>query len=438
MSLRQRRTGTGLDEPTESNPSSTFVRRVRQVDFFPKPKEDYQRVQTPTGGAVSFAASVLIGLLITSEVIGYAIGRNGYSTKLSVDTGVKAAVPINFDITFFSIPCGDLSIDVMDATGVQENDVNHDLYKSPVNVNGDLVFRGKFNFVQKQLGPDGVILKNVANDPRKDPKSPLFCGNCYIQPVAHHHGYDKPGGLVDTHLSSVHKDSCCNTCEAVMKMYDMHRLPRPHDFEVEQCITELSKVNPGCNLRGTLHLRKSKGNFHLAPGTTAIIGPGGQHIHQFTFEQLLRFNVSHRINHLSIGSEKVSRFGERGVIFPLDGYKYIVQVGQGLIKYFLKVVPATYSNGDWTGENDETSSFEFSTQVHHSESMFGDLSRTPSLFFVFDFEPIQVNHQFRRPHFGHFVVKLCCMVGGIFVVMGLVDRMLGAYVAYVNRSDSSR
>jgi hypothetical protein len=431
--LIRRRPVSGEDK-TEEEPKdrARVLRKVAEAaDLFPKPKEDFQRRQTPLGACVSIVSFGAIALLLVIEVLSYAAGWDAYRTELSVDLGVSAKVIVNFDITFFAIQCHELSLDAMDASGGEENDVAHDLFKSPVDRNGVPLFVGKYNYVEHRLGPAGSI---PVYDPKRDPKSPQFCGRCFISPTLRHHTYDREGGVLDQHISSTHKDACCNTCQQVMDMYDMHKLPRPQPGEVEQCISELSHSNPGCNLRGQLQLRKVKGNFHFAPGTTISLGPFGQHVHQFGLEQMLRFNVSHRINHFSIGDSTTRRFSKRGVTFPLEGMKYIVEHGLGHMKYFIQVVPTVYQNGALPNTLERQLpdlSFEYSAQYGHKEFSVGQIGGTPAVFFVFDFHPIQVTHVFERPAFGHFLVKLCCIVGGLFVVMGLADTSLTTVLTLV-------
>ena len=437
--LRQRKQG-GLLNDEDEQPKSKALRRFAQAaDMFPKPKEDYKRTQSAEGGIVSAVALSLLSLLVSYELLKYAMGWDAYRTELSVDQGINAGVPFHFDITFPSIPCHELSVDAMDASGKQENNVAHDLFKSPVTREGRLAFLGHYNYVERRLGPDGMPIGPKKYDETKDPRSPKFCGECYIAPTQHHHGFDAPGGAMDKHAQSVHKDMCCNTCEKVMAFYDMHRVPRPHIFEIEQCIDEISRASPGCNLRGTLSLPKVKGNFHFAPGTGTQFGPFGQHIHTFSVDQMLRYNASHVINKFRIGDEKVERFSKRGVAFPLEGTRYTVRQGMGYVKYYLQVVPTTYRSGASASQPTEVvldgatgavlrpssteESYEYAVQHHHQEFGFGPMmTRNPSIFFVFDFHPIQVNNIFQRPPFGRTMVKLCAIVGGLFVILGFVDR----------------
>jgi hypothetical protein len=411
-SLRQRHSGA-LFHDDSSHSTRPILKSVANVDLFPKPKEEYRRVQTAEGAVISVVAASLIAILVLWEFGAYVSGRDAHRTELSVDSENDAVVPFHLDITFPRIPCHELSVDTMDAVGDVAANVDHDLYRSPVDRNGRLVFQGKYRYVPQANASDG----RQQSDSKQNPRSPNFCGSCYIEPK-HHHQYDKPGGVIDVHLATVHKDTCCNTCESVMKMYDLHRIPRPQPSEVEQCINELSHANPGCNLRGFIHVKKVMGNFHFAPGVSAV-GPMGQHIHLYDFEQILKYNTTHIINKLEIGDPSTKRFSSSGVTHPLSNMKYTVSSGFGHVKYFIHVVPASYSSGHSTQH-----SFEYSAQVFHREAPLGLGSMIPSVFFVFDFHPMQVNHIFVRPPVSHLFVQVCGIVGGLFVVLGIVDRIV--------------
>lgn len=426
--LRQRAVLSADDD--DIAPTWSMARNIAQADLFPKPKQDYQRQQSAAGACLSTAALVVVFSLLVYEIARYAIGWDAYRTEVSVDASITGRVPFHFDITFPSVQCPDLTIDAIDATGAEENDVRHDLFKSPVDANGHMMFLGRYNYVERRLAADGTPVGPMEYDERKDPRSRKFCGNCYIQPTTHHHGFDRPGGVLEKHAATAHGDACCNTCDAVMSFYDMHRIPRPHVYEVEQCIDEMSKAVPGCNIRGSLLLRRVKGNMHIVPGKGSQLGAFGQHIHTFDFAQTLRFNVSHVVNHFAIGDPAVKRFSKRGVEFPLDGEQFMVSEGAlAVARYYLKVVPTSYTVGTRTFDERgmaavPDTSFEYSFQRHAQEFPMGMLGRQPGLFFVFDFHPMQVNNIFERPPVSRFLTRACSIIGGVFVVLGLVDRVV--------------
>lgn len=427
MAARQRRPLVVPEEAAHPLFERPLFKRLTRLDVYAQPSADVQR-RSAVGGAISLTAVAVIGLLVAGEVYGYAAGTEAYHDHLAVDVGVAPRVPIALNITFPAMQCQDVSLDVMDATGNHQNNVHTDLYKSPVNGKGRLVFRGQYHSVP--------FTKNghpVALDPVDDPSSPSYCGKCYIEPHGARYWVEKVTGSLQSHLDLDNDTArCCNHCAEVMAIYDKHHLMRPPEEEVEQCLHGLFMKNPGCNIRGTLHVQKVKGSFHFAPGTALDgmpMGAAAPHVHLFNPMAVLRFNPSHRILHLSFGDPDVHRVHKRGVVHPLDGTVYHHPPhGLSTAKYFIKVVPTTYQIGTGKAER----SYEFSVTKHAKVYMDG-LSSSTGIFFSYDFFPIKVVHKFRRDPFLHFLVKLSGLIGGLFVVTGMLDAAVLGVIAWRRR-----
>ncbi|RNF10458.1 ERGIC and golgi family 3 [Trypanosoma conorhini] len=385
MSVLRRRSLLVTEEPSQG----PLLKKVAAVDLFPKPKEDYTRVQTYRGAVVSLVTVIVIALLVSWEVCSYMLGREAYKTELSVDTSVATEVDFNLDITFPKVPCHEISLDILDVTGTFKLNVTRNLLKTPVDSKGHLAFIGP----RQGIGKHGIS-RYEAKD---DPNSPEFCGSCFF-------GKDQAPIGKDQKL-------CCNSCEEVMKAHDQNNLPRPPKNEVEQCIYELSRLNPGCNYKGTLRLRKVGGRLYFAPKR---VGGG------FQIQDVMRFDSSHKINKLTIGDERVTRFSRRGVHYPLNGHEFDAQRRFSEIRYFLKVVPTTYPSWKNAVLN---ATYEYGVQWNHRFIPIG-FGQLPSVSFGFEFQPIQVNNYFKRPSFSHFLVQLCGIVGGLFVVLGLIDSLV--------------
>ncbi|KEG12267.1 ERGIC and golgi family 3 [Trypanosoma grayi] len=384
--LRQRKSVINVEEA----PQRPVFKRVAAVDLFPKPKEDFRRAQTRRGAIVSLVTVVIIGLLVFWELGAYITGRDAYKTELSVDTSLSKEIYFNMDITFPRVPCHELSLDVLDVTGTFKFNVTHYIYKTPVNLNGESAFIGHRNIVEDHSSPQ--------YDAKKDPDSPEFCGSCFL-------------GKENEHIAKS-QNACCNTCEDVMKMHDQHGLPRPEKSVVEQCIHDLSLVTPGCNYRGSFKVKKVSGTILFTPKRVG---------NAFMMRDVMRFDSSHIINKLSIGDERVARFSRRGVHYPLNGHQFDTGRRFSEIKYYLKVVPTTYLDAKRDTFLDST--YEYSVQWNHRHIPLG-FRVLPSVAFSFDFYPIQVNNYFQRPSIHHFLVQLCGIVGGIFVVLGLIDSLV--------------
>lgn len=404
MEVRQRIVQQPEDVPDVESSRKVILRKVKAVDMFPKPKEDFKRVQSTEGAIVSIAAVVIIGILLVWELGAYVTGRDAFSTDLAVSGRANHRVKFNLDITFPRLQCHDISLDVMDAAGGMQMNIAHEMEKSPVDRNGNLVFSSKFDFVRSRKSIRGSSETTVPSqhhgyDPASDPMSPQYCGDCYVKT----------------------ERRCCNTCQSVMEEFDKANEARPHMSQIDQCALEVGRSHPGCNIRGTIIVKQVRGNFHFKPGV-GVESPFGWHVHEYDYAQLRRFNVTHQINHFSVGGDR-GRFSKNAIMYPLDGSFHSTGPMLSAVHYFLNIVPTSYISS-WGTKH----SFEFSAQKHHRDIGVGgfvDPSASPGLYFLYDFHAMEVQNTFKRPAFGHFLVQLCGIVGGLFVILGIVDRIVG-------------
>ncbi|CAM6030099.1 unnamed protein product [Sphagnum balticum] len=185
------------------------------------------------------------------------------------------------DITFPSLACSVVSLDVVDISGEQHRDVRHNIFK-------------------KRLDPSGKVIEAPKADTINSPK---------IGKPLQRHG----GRLAEN-------ETYCGSC-----------------FGAEMCKREgfLQKIKEedgeGCNVYGHLEVNKVAGNFHFAPGNSF------QQLNMFFFD-FLEFQVSHKINELSFGAHFP------GVMNPLDGVVNIQESAHGMYQYFIKVVPTLYTD----------------------------------------------------------------------------------------------
>lgn len=124
--------------------------------------------------------------------------------------------------------------------------------------------------------------------------------------------------------------------------------------------------------------------------------------------------------------------GARG---PLDNMGRLLTTGSGMHQYFVKLVPTLYKAGtsSWStggSNNGEVHSYQFSVTEHlrridlrtaTAENLQGLL---PGVFFHYDLSPMRVRVEEKRRSFGHFLTRVCAIIGGVFTVMGLVDSLV--------------
>ncbi|KAL0476433.1 endoplasmic reticulum-golgi intermediate compartment protein 3 [Acrasis kona] len=371
--------------------SSPVVNKLKNVDIFPKVKSN-ATVKTNLGAIVSILTTLFIIFLIVSEFVMFL--RVERKDTLSVDKIKDGKILIFFNITFPNIQCMDLSVDALDASGEQHIDLHHTVHKVPVNTDGVKV--SHFESTPVKLGskppPTGKYMAE------QDPQSPLYCGSCY----------DADDGR-----------GCCNTCGDVLRKYQQKRLPLPRKEDIEQCIFEVSMENPGCQIYGVLKVNKVSGNFHFAPGRSFSQEQETRvhHIHEFNPYLISRFNSSHTIHELSFGL----RIDD--AVYPLDNHIESVPDGSALYKYFIKVVPTTVERGNGLFKS-TINSYQFSFTRHIQNFDLRSMLMIPGVFFVFELSPIKITYSYVHEPFTHFIVNLCAVIGGVFVVSGYVNKLI--------------
>ncbi|KAK6167933.1 hypothetical protein SNE40_021856 [Patella caerulea] len=277
--------------------------RIRQFDAYPKTLEDF-RVKTFGGAAVTIISGLIMVILFVSEM-------NYYLTKeihpeLFVDTTRGQKLKINIDATFPKMPCAYLSIDAMDVSGEQQIDVDHHLLKQRIDNNGVAISETP---EKPDLGDPSQKLVEVVTKPL----DPARCESCY--------------GAETEELK------CCNTCENVREAYRKKGWAFNNPESIEQCNREgwtekmKAQKDEGCKVYGYLEVNKVAGNFHFAPGKS--FQQHHVHVHDLQAFGGQKFNLSHRINHLSFGQDYP------GIVNPLDGLK--LDAEQGRYKLWLTI-----------------------------------------------------------------------------------------------------
>eukprot|EP01083_Nonionella_stella_P011574 32839_1 len=366
-----------------SFPWSSFD--IRKLDFNPKVAEDVKK-RTLSGGTVSLIGGLFIVWLFFAETWDYLSTHT--VDRLSVDTKRGQKLRINVDIDFNRIPCELLSMDVMDSSGDYSKDVTHNVIMRRMDKDGKLSEQSK-----------AVLANDVASEPDSTEEAD-YCGSCY--------------GAEDS------EGQCCNTCEEVTLAYHKRGWTLMND--VKQCQKQLKKdrdllaKGEGCNVNGYFEVQKVAGNFHFVPGRT--VGTNSFHIHDTKTSDNFTFDTTHLIRSLSFG-ETIP-----GVKSPLDGFQRSMSDGSGIFQYYTKVVPTTYTKmGGSTIESNQ-----FSVTEHEASVQDAPGRNIAGVFFYYDLSPIKVDFTEYRTSFTHYLTQLCAIIGGVFTVLGMIDRVVYASI----------
>lgn len=199
---------------------------------------------------------------------------------MAVDLKRGETLPIHINMTFPSLPCDVLSVDAIDMSGKHEVDLDTNIWKLRLNVDGHII------------------------------------GTEYISDLvekehAHKHGDEKDH----------HEDS------------DKKKHLHGFDQDAENLIKKVKQAvadREGCRVYGVLDVQRVAGNFHISVHGLNIF------VAQMIFEGATHVNVSHYIHDLSFGPKYP------GIHNPLDGTERILRGASGTFKYYIKIVPTEY------------------------------------------------------------------------------------------------
>jgi len=171
----------------------------------------------------------------------------------------------------------------------------------------------------------------------------------------------------------------------------------------------------GCRAFGVMELDKTKGNFHVAAGSSRQQMHGGHthHVHTLnplTLDEILsKYNISHTINRLQFGP------AYPGISSLLDKHVFITDT---LMRrtYYIDLVPTVYVDH---GKKVYSNQYSYTIQDEDVDYK-SDHWHLPGVFYNFDFFPIRVEITRLNSSFSHLITRICAIVGGTYVVIGII------------------
>jgi len=233
------------------------------------------------------------------------------------------------------------------------------------------------------------------------------------QDIMGSHILDVGGQLHKTRLAADGTPKAPPVVAPKLAIPDNHEQVRPASYATHANLDELKEqIGEGCNVHGTMIVKKVPGNFHISCHAHSELVP--------IFFPHKSMNVSHFVHDLSFGEQTHHLLDvEEANINPLkNAYKIASDDGGGAVsyEYYIKIVPTLYqkSNGE------VIDSYQF---VANSNELAGRY-HLPAIYFRYEFSPITVKFTEKRKSFSHFLVQICAIVGGVFTVLGLVNSIL--------------
>ena len=333
--------------------------------------ESHLLEKTVYGGVISLAFVVFAVFLVVSEA------RRCLSLTLvetmDVDLSREETMPVRFNITFPHLPCRTIRVTMGDASGDFETE---------------------------------SILKT------------LHMGEI------HKWRLDEHGKRFDRQEYHTHRGE--DNPFQIMLDYDDIKAMRKEII-----------ARDGCEVAGWANIKRLAGNFAFLVRQEAILAAeedlttmdalisrhmrhmGGAPI-EATAAQLL--NSSHIIH--------TFRFGQayKGQNRPLEGTAQIDRTATGLDRYFVKVVPVTFT----PSFGRKVQSHDYSVTEYY-EDVEGKTATLPGMLIMYEPWPTRVTKRETRLGLLHLLVRLCAVIGGLWTVCGIMNRGVHAGVVKIAR-----
>ncbi|KAJ3042535.1 hypothetical protein HDV00_007069 [Rhizophlyctis rosea] len=158
-----------------------------------------------------------------------------------------------------------------------------------------------------------------------------------------------------------------------------------------------------CRITGTVPVNKVTGMLHF---TALGHGYFGVHVPHDAM------NFTHRIDKLSYGHDYP------GLENPLDKTVELATSKMEMFQYFVAVVPTIYVDNRRTFGQKVLLTNQYAV-TGYTRELSGQNAGVPGVFIKYGIEPISVRITEQRHGFMHFVTRLCGIVGGVFVTVGV-------------------
>lgn len=404
--------------------------KLLTLDIFSKTEEDV-RIRTNTGGFITIGCIIATFFLLFREWTQF----NEIITvpQLYIDADSDERLELNLDVTFPSVSCDILTLDIVDEAGDLQLDLLDAGFKR-IRVSSD----------GKELSSEDILVgKDIKEEKNRLLYDSEYCGSCY-------------GARDQSMNDKVAKNArvCCQSCDEVHNAYINAGWAFFDGKDIEQCEQEgyvkriNEHLNEGCRVIGSVQLGRVQGNIHFAPGKSYQryeSRTSNTHFHDTSlYEKHRQLNFNHIINHLSFGKpveningktknkpgslSKISRT-------PLDGYKVIPERNTHYqqFSYFAKVVPTRYEYLNDAFPATETMQFSV---TYHSRPLQGGRDEDhpttihsrggiPGLFIYYQMSPLKViDREEYAQTWSTFLLNCVTTIGGVLAVGTFLDRVL--------------
>ena len=365
---------------------------MKSFDAFARPVQEFQ-VKTAVGGYISIGSICLVAALFLSE-LKYFLTLETKDEMLIDQSQERKYLNVSLDISFSSLPCPVLSMNLLDPKQNNVMHVAHEIFKTRLSSSGEVIGKRIRDGLQN-VAMSPADLATVFRDQQvtANHSSARFrCPSCY--------------------QSMFDEDSCCNSCKEVRHAFLNHGWDdRPDDYTFAQCIDEAyqrtsAQSGEGCRVQARLHVRKVPATLHIGIG---------QRIRRDLVrarsmaDLTVGADFTHHIRNLSFGPDFP------GLVHVLDGRQKSSHTSSMSehYQYDVHVIPTRYQEDG----ADEISGHQYSVTEYVKPVDATNSARegaAAGIWMSYDFTPFEVRVTSSRKSMFHFFTECCAILGGIF------------------------
>eukprot|EP00501_MAST-03F_sp_TOSAG23-6_P001699 GSMAST32.ASY1.ANO1.1770.1 assembled CDS len=446
---------------------------IRRWDLYKKVPDDLY-VSTYSGACLSFFGILIMTLLFGLELQSFL--KVTTTTDIVLERGEVSSdshsgmLSINFNITVHDLPCEFASVDISDVTGERKHDIHQNIKKVRVDHRGRHLgkIKSKLAALEQILQEDASgevhsdpVTGETFEDYVRDNSDQVIMMNFYapwciwcqrLEPVwekaaaklmgKHEHiapitfakvncveekqlcqkhyirGYPTiyiftGGGL--SPLEAYHGER--TVTGLITKAYETLSRKEFKDHADLKKRHELDVVgHEGCNVSGRLLVKRVPGNFHMN-----LVSP------RYDTENGM-VNSSHTVHKLNFGDPINARYTDK-----LDDREFHTTRNSYTFVHYLKVVSKSFHFDSSTEEDDRKMHYYSYVCFPHEFEHKEDDGTPPSIMFQYDLSPMTVVTSFTKKPIYHFITNFCAIIGGVFTVIGIIDRFLGSILQGFNK-----
>eukprot|EP00586_Coscinodiscus_wailesii_P020088 CAMPEP_0172495084 /NCGR_PEP_ID=MMETSP1066-20121228/63660_1 /TAXON_ID=671091 /ORGANISM="Coscinodiscus wailesii, Strain CCMP2513" /LENGTH=434 /DNA_ID=CAMNT_0013266541 /DNA_START=301 /DNA_END=1605 /DNA_ORIENTATION=+ len=420
-------------------------------------------------------------VLFISETLAFSF--TSLKTSITLDDNTDPQIRINFNITLMDLHCDYISVDVLDSLGTNRQNVTKNIEKWQLDADGRRRVFGGRNREQREvrqeehaesleeLHENGVHAPELTEENFQDFVTTnelsfinFFAPWCIwcqrLHPTWEKFAEKLEEDGVPVGVASVDCVAHAALCrekriqafptlrwfrsgDAISPDYKMDRTvnaltmftknklqmeekfkdweenkQKPHHYpEIKRNMMGMAPEHPGCQVSGHLMVNRVPGNFHIQAKSKS---------HNLNAAMT---NLTHKINHLSFGDDKMHSSRQRTLKRVLaqvpDDHKQIAPIDESLFhtnKYhqayhhYIKVVSTHLKVG--SGSMKDVLLYQF---IEQNQIVYYDVDDVPEARFSYDISPMSVVVEKESRKWYDYLTSLCAIIGGTFTTLGLID-----------------